>query len=416
MLLALTSVLAGASCSKSDNGGWDPFVSRASLNSQIIGADETYAQGTTSGNPEHTFTITTNQEWCTPLYQTGSSKHYVGESFKLVTGKNAATSSRSAKATVRFSNGAQFELEFTQQAAGGSSYDRLWGEQPEKKEGTNLVYKTYYTTLSNGKRVRNYSVCYDLDNIGSRWVAYPVHSIYTSGKSYPVGGSTQGRTNAWAFDDAVTKYNSSYEYDITSTYRSDLDAYDTYTLPIIPQKKQQDIVTGAYGTGDNRGHMLPSASRYNTWQTNAQTFYATNMMPQNGKFNSGAWGTLENMVRSNSCADTLYVVVGTLYENATTIASKGRIIKRPTHCYKLLLRSVKGNTGKMINEFSSASELKSIAFLYENSASSQNTTLSAAAMTVQQIEQRTGMKFFRNLPAEIADQVKSQKNLSAWNQ
>ena len=161
--------------------------------------------------------------------------------------------------------------------------------------------------------------------------------------------------------------------------------------------------------------MLPSASRYSTWDTNAQTFYATNMMPQNGSFNSGSWGDVEDAVRKMACNDTLYVVVGTLFENAQKITTNGRTITVPSHCFKLLLRTKTGNTKKKINEITDPNDLICIGFLYENAASAANKTFSQAVVSIAEVEERSGFKFFHNINPQIADKVKSQKNLNDWS-
>ena len=246
-------------------------------------------------------------------------------------------------------------------------------------DNDDLIHKTYYTTLANGKYVRNYSICYDTERLVSRWVAYPLHSCYTS--------PSLNRTNAWSFD------------------------------PALPENIQQNIVSGGYNDGGNRqldrGHMLPSASRYSTYETNAQTFYATNMMPQNSTFNQGVWGQLEGQVRKAICADTLYVVVGTLFEDGRTFTSRGRTIARPSHCYKILLRTKDGNTKKSISQITDASEIKAIGFLFANESSAGS--YESAAVSIADIEKRAGVTFFRNLNPAIADKVKSQNNLKDWS-
>ena len=160
--------------------------------------------------------------------------------------------------------------------------------------------------------------------------------------------------------------------------------------------------------------MLPSADRYNTWNTNAQTCYATNIMVQDYDFNSASWGTLENKVRTKVCADTLFVVVGTLFESNKTISKSGRTISVPSHCYKMLLRTKGGNTKKNISDIKSADELMCIGFIFENNATGANTALSSAATTVAEIERRSGFTFFRNLDPDIAEEVKRQCNFSEW--
>ena len=397
---------------------WSPYKSKAEIYSDIVSAQASTVTGVTNGDPMLTWKlqITDGNDFCTAVTKAG----FVGQSFSIKFDANDNDYERIARATITFSDGYTNSFELRQLVmTENPDYDRVWGEQPAFKQGSSLVHKTYYTTLNDNRRVRNFSICYDLDKICSRWVAYPAHSIYTSGRDYEVGGTTAGRTNAWAFDDAVSKYkyssNWSNAYEITSKYVKDIDTYDTYTNPIIPQSKQANIVgSNGFGYGYARGHMLPSADRYNTWNTNAQTCYATNIMVQDYDFNSASWGTLENKVRTKICADTLYVVVGTLFEKNTTITKSGRTISVPSHCFKMLLRTKSGNTKKNIADIKSDDELMCIGFLFENNENGTNASLSSAAVSVAEIERRSGFSFFQNLDPAIADKVKSQCNFSAW--
>jgi endonuclease G len=301
-----------------------------------------------------------------------------------------------------------------------NNYNRTWAEQPEWVANQYYIHKTYYSTLMDGKRVRNFSVCYDTVKMCSRWVAYPGHSVYRKYGSYQVGeNNNKGRTNAWAFDDAVTKYASSSDYncayEFVSKYDAKTDAYDTAKEPVIPHRRQADICfNNGFGWGWARGHMLPSSQRYNTWENNAQTCYATNIMVQQYDFNGGSWADVESLERNKNCSDTLYVVVGTLFENNETVTRFGRTIGVPTHCFKLLLRTKSGSSGKAISDITSADELMCIGFLFENSEKSASVKISTAATSVAEIEKRSGFKFFRNLNPAIADKVKSQNNPSDW--
>ena len=370
---------------------WSPYTSNAELNSVIVSFQESTISGVTIGDPMLTWElkVTDGNDFCTAVKKVG----FVGHNFSLKFDTNDNDYERTAKAIIVFSDG--FSKEFTLRQLAmteNPDYDRAWGEQPAQKIGTSLVYKTYYTTLSNNRRVRNFSICYDLDKLVPHWVAYPVHKAYLG---------SQPRTNAWSFDDYYYSQSGVAKYQPTN--------------PIIPQDKQQNIVSGAYGTGDQRGHMLPSATRLYDYNTNAQTFYATNMMPQNGDFNGGVWANLEGKVRGKSCSDTLFVVTGTLFEAGSyQFTARGRKITRPSHAYKLLLRTKSGSTGKPIANITSADDLMCIGFVFENNYTGANTTIPQAVVSVAEIERRTGFKFFRNLDPKIADKVKSQKNLSAW--
>lgn len=402
-----------------DYGEWSPYKSNAELNSLIVSAQSSTISGTTVGDPMLTWElkITDGNDFCTAVKKVG----FVGNNFSIKFDANDNDYERIARATITFSDGFTKSFEMRQLVATENpDYDRAWAEQPAYQQGSTLLHKTYYTTLNDNRRVRNFSICYDTDKMCSRWVAYPAHNVYTSGRDYEVGGTTAGRTNAWAFDDAVTQYkyssNWSNAYEIVSKYDASIDTYDTYTLPIIPQSKQANIVgSNGFGYGYARGHMLPSADRYNTWNTNAQTCYATNIMVQDYDFNSASWGTLENKVRTKVCADTLYVVVGTLFENSTKINKNGRNISVPSHCFKMLLRTKSGNSKKNIADVKSADELMCIGFIFENNATGANTELKNAAVSVAEIERRSGFSFYQNLDPSIAEKVKSQCNFSAWN-
>ena len=404
---------AMTACTDNNEGGMPLYDTKAWLHYDIAGSNETQLMGGIKGDPDlnYKITITAGADW-TSLSKstqvnvlTGRIGEY-GTSFYIWFDSNETTSARSGEVSVKFSDGKSFALSFTQWGLSDTAdYNRAWGEQPAYKENVNYIHKTYYTTLAgNTTPVRNYSICYDLQKLVSHWVAYPIHTSYT-------GGSFRTRTDAWAFDDAVTSQPTNGE-----SYKDNL-RYEI-THPEIPQSKQQNIIRGSYGDAEwglNRGHMLPSASRYSTWMTNAQTFYATNMFPQNGTLNSGKWGSLENNARNAVCRDTLFCVVGTLYEaGSRQIYSRSRTITVPSHCYKLLLRTKSGNTGKRISEITNADEIMAIGFVWENSSEGNNTSIANAAVSIAEIERRSGFKFFQNLNPEIADEVKAQKNYDAW--
>ena len=382
VLIALTTISTFWACS--DEDPWSPYQSKATLSHNTKGWDEKSITLKTSGDVRFTWEaiIVEGYDWASfsssseQIATTGK----VGNNATIYFDKNDTTASRTATVYIKFSDGYNTTLSFTQLGKSeNTTYDRAWGEQPAHTSGANLVHKTYYTTLSNGKFVRNYSICYDTEKLVSRWVAYPLHNCYVN--------PSISRTNAWSFD------------------------------PTLPESIQQNIVEGGYNDGGNkqldRGHMLPSASRYSTYETNAQTFYATNMMPQNSSFNQGVWGQLEGNVRKAICGDTLYVVVGTLFEEGKTFTSRGRNIARPSHCYKLLLRTKSGNTKKSISEITDASEIKAIGFLFTNESNA--VSYQKAVVSIKEVEERSGFTFYQNLNPSIAESVKNQKNINDWN-
>lgn len=420
LLVTMSAMLVlFAGCGGKDDGG-DGKQSLAELVAETVSSLTTTNRISTQGPSGITFEAlivsqSGDADWCSFNLnsQVSSASGNVGDPVYLYLKQNKSDNDRIATIAVTYTNGYSTSLTLTQRSANSTSdYDRAWGEQPEYLENGDYTYKTYYTTLVSGKYVRSYSVCYDRAKHVSHWVAYPIYRDYTSSRTYQTNpNTTQGRTDAWAYDDWTTEYSSSKPY-----YRQ---TGTKVFEPAIPERDQANVVN--YFSGYQRGHMLPSASRYSTWETNAQTFFATNMMPQNGDFNGGSWAALEGKVRSWGGLqkyDTLYVVTGTYFSNSyktmanTNVGGSIRVAV-PDKCWKVLLRQ-RGNQNKSVSELP-ASELKAIAFVFDNVSSSENTELKDAACSVKEIEDLTGFKFFRNLDPAVADAVKSQKNTSDWS-
>ncbi len=392
----LVLLLTFVSCEFEDS--YSPYTSKATLSVSVLTYQATTIVGNTRGNPDYSWEVVVlkGNLFCTPQPATS----LLGKDFKLSFSANESEEPRMAEIRITFSDGYTNTFTVTQlPKSEHPEYDRPWGEQPRMKEDEGLIYKSYYTTLSGNKRVRNFSVCYDPETLVSRWVAYPLHDIYTSG--------SVGRTEMWSYDDA---------YYVPHPQSGVYIRQYVSTSPVIPQSLQQNLGAGGYQNGrDDRGHMLPSASRQSSYELNAQTYYATNMMPQHSEFNQGNWATLKGCVRNWRCSDTLFVVTGTLFEKgAYPFQSHNMVITRPSHAYKLVLRTKSGRSGKHIVNITSAEALKCIGFLFTNDMEGAETSIRDAAVSVAEIEKRTGFVFFRNLNPAIADEVKAQKNLRDW--
>lgn len=235
-------------------------------------------------------------------------------------------------------------------------------EVPLKTFNNNYEYKTHNVIINN-RGMRNFTLCFDKTVYAARWVAYPLHTCYI--------GST-GRTEAWAYDPSIST---------------------SYQAP--PR---------TYGGGWTRGHQIPSADRTKTLEANKQTFYMSNMTPQDYDYNSGIWLDLENRVRNTyRCNDTLYVVTGAHWGNKNTTAGKYPV---PTHYYKVLLRTRNGNTKKSVYGVP-REDLKCIGFWISHSATGRLN--SSYCTTVAEIERLTGFTFFPEVDVD-----KTQYNLSDW--
>ena len=399
LLVTMSAMLVlFAGCGDKDDGG--DKESLATLVAETVSSSTTTNKISTQGPSGITFEATIvsqggDAEWCSfdLNKQVSSAGGNVGDPAYLYLDKNNSDDDRTARIDVTYTNGYSTSLTLTQRAAGFIDYDRSWGEQPEYRSDDAYIYKTYYATfVSNqffpGGKLRNYSVCYDVDRHISHWVAYPIFKK--------------------VYETPVLRRVNDFNYDPNDQ------------LPVIPTRDQQYIGTGGNGRGYgargyDRGHMLPQASRYNNYEPNRMTYYGTNMMPQNSTLNQNIWATLEGKVRGwggLQTYDTLYVVTGAAFKSTKTIDNANGPIAVPSHCWKVLLRQ-RGNQNRQISQFK-ADELKAIGFVFTNDGAGAATSIESAVRSVKEIEELTGFKFFRNLDPAVADAVKSQKNLADW--
>ena len=399
LLVTMSAMLVlFAGCGDKDDGG--DKESLATLVAETVSSSTTTNKISTQGPSGITFEATIvsqggDAEWCSfdLNKQVSSAGGNVGDPAYLYWDKNNSDDDRTARIDVTYTNGYSTSLTLTQRAAGFIDYDRSWGEQPEYRSDDAYIYKTYYATfVSNqffpGGKLRNYSVCYDVDRHISHWVAYPIFKK--------------------VYETPVLSRVNDFNYDPNDQ------------LPVIPTRDQQYIGTGGNGRGYgawgyDRGHMLPQASRYNNYEPNRMTYYGTNMMPQNSTLNQNIWASLEGKVRGwggLQTYDTLYVVTGAAFKSTKTIDNANGPIAVPSHCWKVLLRQ-RGNQNRQISEFK-ADELKAIGFVFTNDDAGAATSIESAVRSVKEIEELTGFKFFRNLDPAVADAVKSQKNLADW--
>lgn len=399
LLVTMSAMLVlFAGCGDKDDGG--DKESLATLVAETVSSSTTTNKISTQGPSGITFEATIvsqggDAEWCSfdLNKQVSSAGGNVGDPAYLYLDKNNSDDDRTARIDVTYTNGYSTSLTLTQRAAGFIDYDRSWGEQPEYRSDDAYIYKTYYATfVSNqffpGGKLRNYSVCYDVDRHISHWVAYPIFKK--------------------VYETPVLSRVNDFNYDPNDQ------------LPVIPTRDQQYIGTGGNGLGYgawgyDRGHMLPQASRYNNYEPNRMTYYGTNMMPQNSTLNQNIWASLEGKVRGwggLQTYDTLYVVTGAAFKSTKTIDNANGPIAVPSHCWKVLLRQ-RGNQNRQISQFK-ADELKAIGFVFTNDDAGAATSIESAVRSVKEIEELTGFKFFRNLDPAVADAVKSQKNLADW--
>lgn len=199
----------------------------------------------------------------------------------------------------------------------------------------------------------------------------------------------------------------------SNTSRSDAFGTD----PDLPTSVQHTLADYS-GSGFSRGHLCPSGDRLVSAEANKQTFYLTNMQPQWQNHNGVLWNNLEQQVRAWAAADgcdTLYVVKGATIDNSDQIytAAEAQQIKSgssfpgiiPKYFYMAVLSYNKStNTYHAIGLWTE-----------HNNTSVTNKNYGDYAITIDELEQKTGIDFFCNLPDTIENDVESKLDLTFWN-
>ncbi len=135
------------------------------------------------------------------------------------------------------------------------------------------------------------------------------------------------------------------------------------------------------GAGYSRGHLIPAADF--AWSEKAfrATYLPTNVVPQKQSVNSGRWRMLEIAVRGIAAtADSVHVFTGPLFDSDSIEFLMPGGVAVPTHTYKVLL-AVHGGRRTMF------------AAIIPN-AGNPRQPLNHFAVTVDEVERRTGLDFF----------------------
>lgn len=236
-------------------------------------------------------------------------------------------------------------------------------------------------TLADG--TPNYCMEYVTDKYHTRWVAYR-YDAKTAQRNTT-------RSDAWAADLAL---DGMPQYQIASH---------------LPDDRVQTFSKYGY----QRGHLVGSAERYYSKEANEQTFYMTNISPMIGAFNSDYWGYIEDICRDKwgrPCAqtgDTLYVVKGgTIDKTIGTCqlyTTNGSLVEMvvPQYYFMACVRRTKDNN------------VTGIAFLMEHkdykdtSEANLKSLARKSAMSIDELEKKTGIDFFCNMPDNLEDKVES---------
>lgn len=154
------------------------------------------------------------------------------------------------------------------------------------------------------------------------------------------------------------------------------------------------------GSGYDRGHMAPAADFKWSEKAMEDTFYMSNMAPQDPSFNRGIWADLEAVVRNMAYDEgTIYVVTGPVLTDGPYKTIGENKVSVPKNFYKVVLKYDGDNS-------------KAIGFVLENENSDRD--IESFALSVDEVEKITGIDFFPLLEDTIEKNVERKEDTSDW--
>lgn len=223
---------------------------------------------------------------------------------------------------------------------------------------------------------RNYTLSYNVAHGGPNWVSWNLDASHTGSAS---------RCNCFTADTALTRLG--------------IKAYDT-----------NDWINGGIYS---RGHLSPSADWAASPGDNAPTFFLSNMLPQIQAANAGAWGNLENYLRTLAVGSTqIYIVAGGIFTKNRSgagidglgfMSGLGKIAV-PDSLWKIAI--VVPDT-RSANGITTPSDVQVIAINMPNDVSGTG-TYNRYLTTIDKIQQSTGYNFLNILPEAVQCKIEQR--------
>ena len=155
------------------------------------------------------------------------------------------------------------------------------------------------------------------------------------------------------------------------------------------------------GSGYDRGHLVPAGDMAFDPAAMNETFYLSNISPMARDFNTGIWRELEANVQSWARQHKkIYVISGPILNEPGKGSIGEQAVTIPNHYYKVVLDL-------------SEPGLKGIGFILPNTLTYE--PLHTFAVSIDEVEQRTGLNFFPDLmPRDLETDIESKLNLDLW--
>lgn len=249
------------------------------------------------------------------------------------------------------------------------------------------VYADHYVTM-DGVQILNYALEWDNTKRHANWVAFTFDTTTSA--------DNVKRTDAWSVDPK---------------------------LPAEMQVQESDHKNDGF----DKGHLCASEDRVYLKEANEQTFYYSNMSPQLYDFNGGFWGKLEARVQTwgRSTADGVYDKVyvtkggtlnkllknfkGTTVNGGTPTTDANGFTIHGLACPEYYFMAVLSQKDDVFH---------AIAFLVPHkegmTRNPSSDELKEYVVSVDKLEEETGIDFFCNLPDVLENEVEAAYNLNDW--
>ena len=154
-------------------------------------------------------------------------------------------------------------------------------------------------------------------------------------------------------------------------------------------------------SGYSRGHLVPAGDMAFNETAMSETFFMSNMSPQKINFNGGVWRELEEQVRDWAKKyGNLYVVSGPMLDEKPIDYIGKNDVAVPAAYFKAIVDENDGDP-------------RGIAYIIPHEKVSEQ--LDEFAVSIDELESRTGIDFFQNLfSEEIEEKVESTLNKKPW--
>lgn len=152
--------------------------------------------------------------------------------------------------------------------------------------------------------------------------------------------------------------------------------------------------------GYDRGHLVPAADMSFNKQSLDESFYYSNISPQEAGFNRGIWKKLETTVRNFAKnLGSVYIVTGPILKSGLLAIGENQV-SVPDKFYKAIL-------------YLSDTLITGIAFILPNQKSSKSSVFSYA-VSIDYLEKETNIDFFPVLPYFLEKKTEKQFDTIFW--